>query len=1296
MWIWDIIKSYSWQSKSDNHEDKTEEIENLEGLLLREEDLEDKFQWTQKEGKVTYLKDNCGTIDGDIYFSSDLKPKVSQGPLRVGDYVKYRAKRKDENQAWITVEILWASKHDDQWMEETPSHKKYNLFSGDSVQIRNYKEEASQSGDDADSRQLTREVAKVISVIQNSVQVSIQTQDREEKLSFSLKDHSFPFALCINDLIYLEVKLEGSSLDDLANLTISNAFPLRTQKDNSAIITSWWNTQKKGIINNNIFLAPNVCILGYNPRPNDVVEVSAIECEPYEGNRKCNWRAYKVVPSKSGGPKQLDIQSLVRNPSRENALQTLLQNKNGIIIKDEIDFGNLAVMEEHILTVQISFDETRKNIPQFLCNIKFQFQDPKNIPIRVCKKDRERFPIDITNTSFCTINLVSSSNISYGRHKILTIFEFYQYESSNSVKTKFNIGTYLHITAFNPKHDGVFITSLKNGQPTDMAKNGYDMLDKNYNDCQIEYNVIKGPRNNVKLTNRYNLQKAATFLGVGPGAVVPKRLDKHDVPSKIKSDVVFCDTEELRNLYPLLNEELCEYNYPEKWHTLLYIEEAVLLHRMRQYEMTNVVLRDAGQLLSLDVPGLAEKRPSLMLGDSAIVFPTSRLLGNYNSDREEKYEGVIEDVRSNSVLLAFAENFRRSYSGELVNVEFVLSRTNLRRKHVAADHCFKNLGGKVLFPKEVHLVPPQVEFIAKDVDVIEGDIKEKLSTGQNIGYSKRFNIIKYKKFGEKSYRQFHLRNSIQPKLPPKNDEIAICERSDSSTLNETIESECSLVSSDSNKSPPVLKGKVSVAERLFKQATLAKDRKNYVTPIIPINPYSWNGFSEAKLQIPLGLKYEFINNESNKDIATNVSGHFRDSQRNRERFVPPYIPRHMKNNKSSCEGKPILDWVNKNLNPEQKSAVVRILAGEARPLPYIIYGPPGTGKTVTVVEAILQIFLLRIDSRILVTTPSNSSADLIVERLHNSGKVTFGEMVRLNAMQRLEDSIPDVVRPYCFSNSDAEVLLKVVRHRIVVATCDTSGGIYNLGLKQGHFTHCVIDEAGETTEPQSMVPIGLLGMSKENEAQIILAGDPMQLGPVLQSSAAEHCGLGQSFLERLSRTELYKRDESRFKDHGNYDPVLCTKLIRNYRSHEAILRVPSELFYDNELKTEASEDIKSSMIGYEFLPNEKCPLIFHGVRGQNIQETDSPSWFNPAEALQAAKYLGLILSTGISIDDVGIIAPYRKQTQKLRCLLDSLNLPSPKVKYPLCIITKIRFSGFNCVQKMMYPLKLKGNYFTFR
>ena len=742
-------------------------------------------------------------------------------------------------------------------------------------------------------------------------------------------------------------------------------------------------------------------------------------------------------------------------------------------------------------------------------------------------------------------------------------------------------------------------------------------------------------------------------MGVGPGAVVPRRLEKHDLPPKIKNDAVCYDIDELKNLYPLLNEDLCEYNYPEKWHTLLHIEEAFLLHRMRQYEMTNVVLRDAGQCLSLDVPGLAEKRPSLMLGDTAVVQPKTGLLADYKSNGNEKYEGVIEDVRSHSVILAFEENFRRSYAGELVDVEFVLSRTNLRRKHVASDHCFKHLGKKILFPDEVHLLPPQVKFVISDTDVEHLNQSNKSSLIS-------INVIKFKKFGATNYAQFRIENKLPSHTKSANYNF---ETSDSSKLDDTLGSDFSEKSNGSSASLSSSKSKISVAERLFKQATQSRERNNFVTPNVCLNPYKWKACSEVKTRLTTGLKYEFTFDEKYQQTALKSNSRHRTSNCKNvaSKVLPPYIPRHMQNNKSSSNGKSILNWVNKKLNPEQKSAVARILAGEARPLPYIIYGPPGTGKTVTVVEAILQLFLMRFDSRILVTTPSNSSADLIVERLHDSGKISFGEMARLNAMQRAEESIPDVVRPYCYSNSDAEVLLKVVRHRIVVSTCDTSGGIYNLGLKQGHFTHCVIDEAGETTEPQSMVSIGLLGMSSENESQIILAGDPKQLGPVLQSSVAENCGLGESYLERLSRMAIYGRDESRFKDHGNYDPVLCTKLIRNYRSHENILRISSELFYDNELKAEASDDIKNAMIGHDFLPNEKCPIIFHGVRGQNIQEQDSPSWFNPAEALQVAKYLGMILKLGIAVDDVGIIAPYRKQTQKLRGLLDSLNLPCPKV-----------------------------------
>jgi hypothetical protein len=36
-------------------------------------------------------------------------------------------------------------------------------------------------------------------------------------------------------------------------------------------------------------------------------------------------------------------------------------------------------------------------------------------------------------------------------------------------------------------------------------------------------------------------------------------------------------------------------------------------------------------------------------------------------------------------------------------------------------------------------------------------------------------------------------------------------------------------------------------------------------------------------------------------------------------------------------------WANRSLNPEQQSAILRIVQASLRPLPYIIFGPPGTG-----------------------------------------------------------------------------------------------------------------------------------------------------------------------------------------------------------------------------------------------------------------------------------------------------------------------------------------------------------------
>jgi putative helicase MOV10L1 len=290
-------------------------------------------------------------------------------------------------------------------------------------------------------------------------------------------------------------------------------------------------------------------------------------------------------------------------------------------------------------------------------------------------------------------------------------------------------------------------------------------------------------------------------------------------------------------------------------------------------------------------------------------------------------------------------------------------------------------------------------------------------------------------------------------------------------------------------------------------------------------------------------------------------------------------------------------------------------------------------------------------SRILVATPSNSSADLIAHRLHESGRVGVGELVRLNAFSRNVDTMPETIQPYCMTCDELE---KAIRHRILVTTCTTSGKIYTMCLQIGHFTHLFIDEAGQATEPETLVSVGLIRCDS-NPGQIILAGDPKQLGPVLMSQHSSSYGLNISLLERLSNNPLYSRNKS-FAASGYYNPNLLTKLVRNYRSHPSLLTLPSFMFYENELVSCASVETAEKMAHFSWLPKPGIPLLFHGIRGENYQETDSPSWCNPAEVYHVIRYLQLLLNAKVDPVNVGVITPYRKQVEKIRNFITSNDL----------------------------------------
>ncbi|XP_072829885.1 RNA helicase Mov10l1 isoform X2 [Vicugna pacos] len=372
------------------------------------------------------------------------------------------------------------------------------------------------------------------------------------------------------------------------------------------------------------------------------------------------------------------------------------------------------------------------------------------------------------------------------------------------------------------------------------------------------------------------------------------------------------------------------------------------------------------------------------------------------------------------------------------------------------------------------------------------------------------------------------------------------------------------------------------------------------------------------------------------------------------------------------------EFFNLMLNENQKLAVRRILSGDCRPLPYVLFGPPGTGKTVTIIEAVLQVFYALPDSRTLVCAPSNSAADLVCLRLHKSQALRPGAMVRMNATCRFEETITEAIKPYC---RDGEDVWRASRFRVVITTCSSAGLFYQIGLRVGHFTHVFVDEAGQASEPECLIPLGLVS---DITGQIVLAGDPMQLGPVIKSRLAMAYGLSVSMLERLMSRPAYMRDEDAFGACGAYNPLLVTKLVKNYRSHSVLLALPSRLFYHRELEVCADPTVVTSLLGWEKLPRKGFPLVFHGVRGSEAREGRSPSWFNPAEAVQAMRYCCLLarsVSSQVSASDIGVITPYRKQVEKIKVLLRNVDLTDIKVgsveefqgqEYLVIIISTVR------------------------
>ncbi|XP_052219999.1 putative helicase mov-10-B.1 isoform X12 [Dreissena polymorpha] len=354
-------------------------------------------------------------------------------------------------------------------------------------------------------------------------------------------------------------------------------------------------------------------------------------------------------------------------------------------------------------------------------------------------------------------------------------------------------------------------------------------------------------------------------------------------------------------------------------------------------------------------------------------------------------------------------------------------------------------------------------------------------------------------------------------------------------------------------------------------------------------------------------------------------------------------------------------WFDRTLNPEQQTAVRKIVQGSSRPAPYIIFGPPGTGKTVTVTEAIKQVYSGYQDSRILVCCPENSAADTLMRKLLKDKPIIKEDIFRMYALSRQPETLPAEIAvnlhdtgqynydqlKECFFFPSVNTLME---YRIIVVTLTTAGRMVTGKFPTNHFTHIFIDEGGHAVEPECIVPItGLMDpRDKSRRAQLVIAGDPKQLGPIVRSAIARNFGLPVSLMERMmSDIEMYKTQP--------FDERYITKLIRNYRSHDSILEIPRRMFYDNQLEACGDSKVLNCMLDWDMLPNKKFPVMFHSVFGTEEREGDSPSWFNRDEIAQIDMYLTALLKkkkeTKVQPSDIGIIAPYKKQVSKIRQML---------------------------------------------
>ena len=364
------------------------------------------------------------------------------------------------------------------------------------------------------------------------------------------------------------------------------------------------------------------------------------------------------------------------------------------------------------------------------------------------------------------------------------------------------------------------------------------------------------------------------------------------------------------------------------------------------------------------------------------------------------------------------------------------------------------------------------------------------------------------------------------------------------------------------------------------------------------------------------------------------------------------------------------------LNKTQENAVNEVLWAKDVA---VVHGPPGTGKTTTLVEAIYET--LHRETQVLVCAQSNMAVDWISEKLvdHGIPVLRIGNPSRVNdtmlsfTYERKFESHPDYPELWSIRKTIRQIKenkkrgdnihQKIARLRdraseieisitaqlfdeARVIACTLVGSANKILVRQ-KFSTLFIDEAAQALEPACWIAI-------RRASRVVLAGDHQQLPPTIKCYPAMKQGLGKTLMERIVENQ----------------PEAVSLLKVQYRMNDAIMKFSSDWFYHGSVESDASVKHRSVLdwehpitwIDGNELKNQANNEMDGREEGAEKIEIDFKEEFigdnhgriNKAEAelvlLTLKEYIAKIGKERFLAErlDVGIISPYKVQTQYLR------------------------------------------------